>query len=34
VEDGQRYLLAPLRKADLAILDGVLDTAEEAVKVI
>jgi PTH1 family peptidyl-tRNA hydrolase len=34
VEDGQRYLLAPLRKADLAVVDGVLDTAEEAVKVI
>ena len=34
VEDGQRYLLAPLRKAELAIVDGVLDTVEEAVKVI
>jgi PTH1 family peptidyl-tRNA hydrolase len=34
VEDGQRYLLAPLRKADLATLDGVLDTAQEAVKMI
>jgi PTH1 family peptidyl-tRNA hydrolase len=34
VEDGQRYLLAPLRKAELAVVDGVLDTAEEAVKVI
>jgi PTH1 family peptidyl-tRNA hydrolase len=34
VEDGARYLLAPMRKADLAILDGTLDTAEEAVKMI
>jgi PTH1 family peptidyl-tRNA hydrolase len=34
VEDGQRYLLAPMRKADLKIVDGILDTAEEAVKVI
>ena len=34
VEDGERYLLAPLRKADLAVVDGMLDTAEEAVKVI
>ena len=34
VEDGQRYLLAPLRKAELAVVDGVLDTAAEAVKVI
>jgi PTH1 family peptidyl-tRNA hydrolase len=34
VEDGQRYLLAPMRQADLAVIDGVLDTAEEAVKVI
>jgi PTH1 family peptidyl-tRNA hydrolase len=34
VEDGQRYLLAPLRKAELAVVDGVLDTAEEVVKVI
>jgi PTH1 family peptidyl-tRNA hydrolase len=34
LEDGQRYLLAPMRKADLAVIDGVLDTAEEAVKVI
>jgi PTH1 family peptidyl-tRNA hydrolase len=34
LEDGQRYLLSPLRKADLAIVDGVLDTAGEAVKVI
>jgi PTH1 family peptidyl-tRNA hydrolase len=34
VEDGQRYLLAPMRKADLKVVDGILDTAEEAVKVI
>jgi len=34
IEDGQRYLLATLPKAGLAVLDGVLDTAEEAVKVI
>jgi peptidyl-tRNA hydrolase, PTH1 family len=34
VEDGQRYLLAPLRKAELAVVDGMLDTAAEAVKVI
>jgi peptidyl-tRNA hydrolase, PTH1 family len=34
IEDGQRYLLAPLSKADLAVVDGVLDSAEEAVKVI
>jgi PTH1 family peptidyl-tRNA hydrolase len=34
VEDGQRYLLSPLGKADLAVVDGVLDTAEGAVKVI
>jgi len=34
VEDGQRYLLAPLRKAQLKVVDGMLDTAEEAVKMI
>jgi PTH1 family peptidyl-tRNA hydrolase len=34
VEDGQRYLLASMKKADLAVVDGVLDTAAEAVKVI
>jgi peptidyl-tRNA hydrolase, PTH1 family len=34
VEDGQRYLLAPLRKAELKVVDGMLDTAEEAVKAI
>ncbi|MGA7929573.1 MAG: aminoacyl-tRNA hydrolase [Candidatus Sulfotelmatobacter sp.] len=34
VEDGQRYLLAPFRKADLAVVDGMIDTAVAAVKVI
>jgi peptidyl-tRNA hydrolase, PTH1 family len=34
VEDGQRYLLAPMNKAALAVVDGMLDTAAEAVKVI
>jgi peptidyl-tRNA hydrolase, PTH1 family len=34
VQDGQRYLLAPMRKADLKVVDEVLDTAAEAVKVI
>jgi PTH1 family peptidyl-tRNA hydrolase len=34
VQDGQRYLLAPLHKAELAVVDGVLDTAAEAVKAI
>jgi peptidyl-tRNA hydrolase, PTH1 family len=34
VEDGKEYLLSPLRKADLKVIDGMLDTAEEAVKVI
>src|ERR1039458_5720775 len=34
VGDGSAYLLAPLRKADLAVVDGMLDTAEEAVKVV
>jgi PTH1 family peptidyl-tRNA hydrolase len=34
VGDGADYLLAPMRKADLAVVDGMLDTAEEAVKVI
>ena len=27
VEDGQRYLLSPFRKAELAVVDGMLDTA-------
>jgi PTH1 family peptidyl-tRNA hydrolase len=34
VGDGAEYLLAPMRKADLAIVDGMLDTVEDAVKVI
>jgi len=34
VSDGQSYLLAPLRKAEFASADGILDTAEEAVRVI
>ena len=34
VGDGAEYLLAPMRKADLAVVDGVLDTAEDAVKMI
>jgi len=34
VEDGMSYLLSPMRKAQLKIVDGVLDTAAEAVKVV
>ena len=34
VEDGERYLLAPFRKAELAVVEGMLDTAREAVKAI
>jgi peptidyl-tRNA hydrolase, PTH1 family len=34
VQDGMSYLLSPLRKAQLRIVDGMLDTAAEAVKVI
>ncbi len=34
VENGERYLLAPLRKAELAVVDGMLDSAVEAVKAI
>ncbi len=34
VGDGATYLLAPMRKPELAVVDGMLDTAEEAVKVI
>jgi PTH1 family peptidyl-tRNA hydrolase len=34
LSDGQGYLLSPLRKAELAVVDGILDTAEEAVKMI
>jgi PTH1 family peptidyl-tRNA hydrolase len=34
VEDGMSYLLSPLRKAQLKVVDGMVDTAAEAVKVI
>jgi peptidyl-tRNA hydrolase, PTH1 family len=34
VEDGRAYLLAPMRKATLKVVDGMLDTAEAAVKMI
>jgi PTH1 family peptidyl-tRNA hydrolase len=34
ITDGQGYLLSPLRKKELEVVDGVLDTVEEAVKVI
>jgi peptidyl-tRNA hydrolase, PTH1 family len=34
VSDGKEYLLAPMRKADLKIVDGMLDEAEDAVKMI
>ena len=34
VSDGQGYLLSPLRKKELEVVDGVLNTAEDAVKMI
>ena len=34
IEDGMRYLLSPLRKAELKVVDEMLDIAGEAVKVI
>jgi PTH1 family peptidyl-tRNA hydrolase len=34
VEDGAAYLLARMKKKDLEVVDGMLDTAAEAVKVI
>jgi len=34
VEDGQRYLLSPMRKAQLKVVGEMLDTAAEAVKTI
>ncbi len=34
LSDGKDYLLSPMRKADLAVVDGVLDTTQEAVKMI
>src|SRR6202167_1391660 len=34
VEDGERYLLSPFRKTDLTVVDEMIETAVEAVKVI
>ena len=34
IEDGMKYLLSPLRKAELKVVDEMLDIASEAVKVI
>jgi peptidyl-tRNA hydrolase, PTH1 family len=34
VEDGERYLLSPLRKAELRVVDTMLDNAQDAVKTI
>jgi len=34
VEDGAAYLLAPMKKKELAVVDEMLDRTEEAVKVI
>jgi PTH1 family peptidyl-tRNA hydrolase len=34
VGDGAEYLLAPMKKKELEVVDGMLDTAAEAVKVI
>jgi PTH1 family peptidyl-tRNA hydrolase len=34
VSDGRSYLLSPMRKADLKVVDEILDTTEEAVKMI
>jgi PTH1 family peptidyl-tRNA hydrolase len=34
VQNGKEYLLAPMRKADLKVVDGMLDTAADAVKMI
>ena len=34
VEDGQSYLLSPFRKAEFAVVDGMLDTAAKAVQAI
>jgi peptidyl-tRNA hydrolase, PTH1 family len=34
VGDGAEYLLAPMKKKELEVVDGVLDIAEEAVKMI
>jgi peptidyl-tRNA hydrolase, PTH1 family len=34
VQDGAEYLLAPMKKKELEVVDQILDTADEAVKVI
>jgi peptidyl-tRNA hydrolase, PTH1 family len=34
VSDGKEYLLAPMREADLKVVDGMLDETEDAVKMI
>jgi peptidyl-tRNA hydrolase, PTH1 family len=34
IADGKEYLLASMKKKDLEVVDGMLDTVEEAVKVI
>jgi PTH1 family peptidyl-tRNA hydrolase len=34
IEDGMTYLLSPMRKAQLKVVDGMLDLAAEAVQVI
>jgi PTH1 family peptidyl-tRNA hydrolase len=34
VEDGQSYLLSPFRKADVAVVEGMIETAADAVKAI
>jgi len=34
VTDGPSYLLSPMKKKELEVVDGMLDTAEEAVKAI
>jgi peptidyl-tRNA hydrolase, PTH1 family len=34
VGDGAEYLLSPMKKKELAVVDEILDTAEDAVKVI
>jgi PTH1 family peptidyl-tRNA hydrolase len=34
VSDGKEYLLAPMKKKELEVVDGILDTAEDAVKAI
>jgi PTH1 family peptidyl-tRNA hydrolase len=34
VEDGEKYLLSPFRKAELAVVDGMVDLAADAAKAI